>query len=66
MFFCAGPKIGPWYPQWKPAEQASKDQDGAIPVLNAGRMDHGVKQEPYRINKDVALLPLDFLARVVA
>jgi hypothetical protein len=29
-------------------------------------MDHGVKQEPYRIDKDVALLPLDFLTRVIA
>ena len=50
----------------KPAEQASKDQDAAIAVLDAGRMDHGVKQEPYRLDKDVALLALDFLARVVA
>ena len=52
--------------KWKLAEQGSKDRDGAIPVLNTGRMDHGVKQEPYRIDKDVALLPLDFLTRVIA
>ena len=50
----------------KLAEQGSKDQDAAIPVLNIGRMDNGVKQEPYRVDKDVALLSLDFLARVVA
>ena len=50
----------------KPAEQGSKDKDGAIPILDIGGVNHGVKQEPYRINKDVALLPLDFLARVVA
>lgn len=52
--------------KWKRAEQGSEDQDGTIPVLDTGRMDHGVKQEPYRIDKDVALLSIDFLARVVA
>jgi len=50
----------------KPAEQGSKDQNAAIPVLETGRMDHGVKQQPYRVDKDVALLSLDFLARVIA
>ena len=49
----------------KPAEQGSKDQNAAIPVLVTGRMDHGVKQQPYRVDKDVALLSLDFLARVI-
>ena len=48
------------------AEQGSQDQDGAIPVLDIGRMDNGVKQQAYRIDKDVALPALDFLARVVA
>jgi hypothetical protein len=52
--------------KWKAAEQGPKDQSAAIPVLNTGRMDHGVKQEPYRIDKDMALLPLEFLARVIA
>ena len=50
----------------KPAEQGCKDQNATIPVLDAGRMDHGVKQEAYRVDKDVALLSLDFLARVIA
>ena len=50
----------------KPAEQGPKDKDGAIPILDIGGVNHGVKQEPYRIDKDVALLALDFLARVVA
>ena len=40
--------------------------DAAIAVLDIGRMNHCVEQEPYRIDKDVALLALDFLARVVA
>ncbi len=52
--------------KWIFAEQGSKDQDGAIAVLDIGRMHNGVKQEPYRIDKDVALLAVDFLARVVA
>ena len=50
----------------KPAEQTSQDQNAAVPVLDTGRMDHRVKQEPYRIDKDAALLALDFFARVVA
>ena len=48
------------------AEQGSKDQNAAITILDIGRMDNGVKQQAYRIDKDVALLALDFLARVVA
>jgi len=51
--------------KWKAAEQGSKDQRATIPILDTGRMNHCMKQEPYRINKDVALLPLDLLARVV-
>jgi len=55
-----------FHQKWKAAEQTSQDQDAAIPILDTGRMNHCVKQEPYRIDKDVALLPLDFLACVVA
>ena len=50
----------------KLAEQGSQHQNTAIPVLDTGRMDHGVKQQPYGVDKDVALLSLDFLARVIA
>lgn len=50
----------------KAAEQGPKDQSAAIAVLDIGRMNNCVEQEPYRIDKDVALLALDFLARVVA
>jgi len=52
--------------KWEPTEQGPQDQDAAIAVLYTGRMDNGVKQEPYRIDQDVALLALDFLARIVA
>jgi len=52
--------------EWEVAEQGSKDQSTAIPILDVSRMNHCVEQEPYRIDKDVAFLPLDFLARVVA
>ena len=55
-----------FFQKWISAEQGSKEQNGAIAVLDIGRMDNGVKQEPYRIDKDVALLSLDLLARVVA
>ena len=48
------------------SEQGSKDQNAAITILDIGRMHDGVKQQAYRIDKDVALLALDFLARVVA
>jgi len=50
----------------KAAEQGPRDQSVAIPILDIYRMSHCVKQEPYRIDKDVALLPLDFLVRVIA
>ncbi len=50
----------------KLAEQSPKDQNTAIAVLDIGRMDDGVKQQAYRIDKNVALLTLDFLTRIVA
>ena len=48
------------------SDLGSKEQNGAIAVLDIGRMHNGVKQEPYRIDKDVTLLAVDLLARVVA
>ena len=51
--------------KWEAAKQGSKDQRAAIPILDTGRMNHGMKQEPYRIDKDVAFLALYFFARVI-
>ena len=48
------------------AEQARHDENAAIAILNIRRMDDGMHQQALRIDKDVALLAFDFLARVVA
>jgi len=37
----------------------------AVAILNVGRMNHRMKQQPYRIDEDVALLALDLLARII-
>jgi hypothetical protein len=37
-----------------------------ITILDIGRMHDGVKYQAYRVDKDVALLTLDLLPRVVA
>ena len=50
----------------KLAEQSSKDQNATITVLDICWMDDGVKQQAYCIDKDVALLALDFFPRIVA
>lgn len=50
----------------KLAEQGPEDQNAAVAILDIGGMHDGVKQETYRIDKDVALLALYFLARVIA
>ena len=51
--------------KWKLAEYRSENHNAAVAVLDIGRMDDGVKQQAYRVDKDMALLALDFLARVV-
>ena len=48
------------------AEQARHQQRAAVAVLNVGGMHDRVHQEALRIDKDVALLALDLLARIVA
>ena len=50
----------------KPAEQGSEDQNAAIAVLDIGWMRDGVRRQAYRVDKDVALLAFDLLARIVA
>jgi len=50
----------------KHPEQGRHDEDAAIAILNVGRMNDGVKQEAYCVDKNVPLLALDLLARIVA
>lgn len=48
------------------AEQSRENQHTTVAVLNVCRMDDSMQQKTYRIDQDVTLLPLDFLARVIA
>ena len=36
-----------------------------VPILNIGRMNSGIQQQAYRIDKDMPLLAFDFLAGIV-
>ena len=47
------------------AKQANQDRTCPDAVLNTGRMDHNRQNESHRINGDMLLSPLGFLARVV-
>ena len=42
----------------------AQQRDGAVAVLDVGRLDHGAQQQAQRVDQDVALLALDLLARV--
>jgi hypothetical protein len=60
--------------KWKHAEQRRHHENAAIAILNVGRMNDGVEQETYCVDKNVPLLALDLsatsslslLARIVA
>ena len=43
-----------------------QDQLSAVAVLNVGRMDDGDQYEPEDIYEQMALAPIDLLARIVA
>jgi hypothetical protein len=49
----------------KHPEQCRHDEDATIAILNVGRMNDGVEQEAYCVDKNVPLLALDLLARIV-
>src|SRR6185436_19820297 len=51
--------------KWKHAEQCRHHQNASIAILNVGRMNDGVEQEAYCVDKNVPLLALDLLARIV-
>jgi len=48
------------------AEQCRHDENTAIAILDVGRMNDGVEQQAYCVDKNVPLLALDLLARIVA
>ena len=48
------------------AEQRRHEERAAVAVLNVGGGDDGVHQEALRIDQNVSLLALDFLACIVA
>jgi hypothetical protein len=43
-----------------------QDKPSTIAVLNVGRMDDGDEHEPENIYEQMALAPVDLLARIVA
>ena len=47
-------------------EQSGKQQDAAITILDIGRVNDGVQQQPQRIYENMALLAFDLLARIIA
>jgi len=49
----------------KHPEQCRHDEDAAITILNVGRMNDGVEQQAYCVDKNVPLLALDLLTRIV-
>ena len=48
----------------EPCEQGRQDHQPAVAVLHVGRCYQCVQQQPHRIDKDMALLALDQLARI--
>lgn len=47
-------------------EQGRQQQDTAVTILDVRRMHRGMQQQPYRVDQDMPLDPLDFLARIIA
>src|ERR1700675_2462090 len=48
--------------KWKHAEQCRHHQNASIAILNVGRMNDGMEQQAYCIDKNVPLLALDLSA----
>ena len=47
-------------------EQAGHHKHAAIAILDVGGMHDGVHQQALRVDENVPLLALDFLARIIA
>jgi hypothetical protein len=52
--------------KWKHAEQCRHHENASIAILDVCRMNDSVEQETYCVDKNVPLLALDLLARIVA
>lgn len=52
--------------EWIHPKQRRDHQHAAISVLDIGRVNNRVQQQPYRIDKDMPLLTFDFLACIIA
>ena len=52
--------------EWIHSKQGGKQQYAPVTVLDIGRMNDGLEQQTKRVYKDMALLALDLLARVIA
>src|SRR5258708_32739588 len=48
--------------KWKHADQCRHDESAAIAILDIGRMNNGVEQQAYCVDKNVPLLALDLSA----
>jgi len=47
-------------------EESCEHQDATIAILNVGGVNDGVEQQAQRVYENMALLPFDLLARVIA
>ena len=47
-------------------EHGRKQQDAAVAILNVCRVDDGVQQQAQRVYENMAFLPLDLLACIIA
>ncbi len=50
----------------EPAGVLAENQHGAVAVLHVGRKHHGIEDQAEGVDGKMALLALDFLARVIA
>ena len=68
QLFAAVSAVGEDRPQKgkEPASVAVQDQEGAIAVLQVGRMDGDGKDQAEGIDEEMTLLAFDLLARVIA
>ena len=48
------------------SEQRGQNQNAAVTILDVRRMDHGMQQQAYRVDKDMPLLAFDLLAGIIA
>jgi len=54
------------FKEWIQAEHGRHNKHASVTVLNVRRMNDRVQQQTYRVDQDMPLLSLDFLARVIA